>query len=190
MADPGQPRARVGRGSLLAWRIEATVGPSSALPGVLGFLREPLALSVGAGDVLWGAVFIVTEMAAPVEGLLWAWHHAKFLHVGIHFIPIQRHVCAQLPQSCLTLCDSVGCSPPGSSSMGFSRQEYWSGLPRPPPRDLPNPGIEPKSLAFAGRFPALPGKPPYNPTDECYYHPLLLMEKCECRRLSILWSPS
>ena len=27
-------------------------------------------------------------------------------------------------------------------SMGFSRQEYWSGLPRPPPGDLPNPGIE------------------------------------------------
>ena len=40
-------------------------------------------------------------------------------------------------------------------SMGFSRQEYWSGLPWPPPEDLPNPGIEPKSLtspALAGRF--------------------------------------
>ena len=31
-------------------------------------------------------------------------------------------------------------------SMGFSRQEYWSGLPRPPLRDLPNPGIESLSL--------------------------------------------
>ena len=30
-------------------------------------------------------------------------------------------------------------------SMGFSRQEYWSGLPGPPPGDLPDPGIEPKS---------------------------------------------
>ena len=30
--------------------------------------------------------------------------------------------------------------------MGFSRQEYWSGLPFPPPGDLPNPGIEPTSL--------------------------------------------
>ena len=40
-------------------------------------------------------------------------------------------------------------------SMGFSRQEYWSGLPCPPPGDLPNPGIEPASLespALAGRF--------------------------------------
>ena len=37
--------------------------------------------------------------------------------------------------------------------MGFSRQEYWSGLPCPPPRDLPNPGIEAASLispALAG----------------------------------------
>ena len=40
-------------------------------------------------------------------------------------------------------------------SMGFSRQEYWSGLPFPPPGDLPDPGIEPASLAspaLAGGF--------------------------------------
>ena len=40
-------------------------------------------------------------------------------------------------------------------SMGFSRQEYWSGLPCPPPGDLPNPGIEPASLMspeLAGGF--------------------------------------
>ena len=40
-------------------------------------------------------------------------------------------------------------------SMGFSRQEYWSGLPCPSPGNLPNPGIEPMSLmspALAGRF--------------------------------------
>ena len=33
-------------------------------------------------------------------------------------------------------------------SMEFSRQEYWSGLPFPPPGDLPDPGIEPISLAL------------------------------------------
>ena len=33
-----------------------------------------------------------------------------------------------------------------SRSMGFSRQEYWSGLPFPPPGDLPDPGIETASL--------------------------------------------
>ena len=37
-------------------------------------------------------------------------------------------------------------------SMGFSRQEYWSGLPFPTPGNLPNPGIESASLALAGRF--------------------------------------
>ena len=42
-----------------------------------------------------------------------------------------------------------------SLSMEFSRQEYWSGVPCPPPGDLPHPGIEPTSLmspALAGRF--------------------------------------
>ena len=45
----------------------------------------------------------------------------------------------------------MDCSPSGSSTMGFCRQEYWSGLPCPPPGDLPNPGIEQPSL----RSPAL-----------------------------------
>ena len=37
-------------------------------------------------------------------------------------------------------------------SMGFSRQEYWSGLPFPPPEDLPDPGTEPASSALAAGF--------------------------------------
>ena len=37
-------------------------------------------------------------------------------------------------------------------SMGFSRPEYWSGLPCPPPGDLPDPGIKPGSPVLAGRF--------------------------------------
>ena len=50
-----------------------------------------------------------------------------------------------------------------SSSVEFSRQEYWSGLPFPPPGDLPNQGLKPKSPAspaLAGRFftTAPPGK--------------------------------
>ena len=45
--------------------------------------------------------------------------------------------CAKSLQPCLTLCNTM--------SMGFSRQEYWSGLPCPPPRDLLNPDIEPVS---------------------------------------------
>ena len=56
-------------------------------------------------------------------------------------------------QSHPTLCDPVDCSL--SLFMGFSRQEYWSTLPYPPPGDLPDPGIKPVSLtspAQAGRF--------------------------------------
>ena len=46
-------------------------------------------------------------------------------------------------------------------SMGFSRQEYWSGLPFPSPGDLPNPGIEPSSLALQAD--ALTSEPPGKP---------------------------
>ena len=41
---------------------------------------------------------------------------------------------AKLLQSCPTLCDPMDSSPPGSSYTGFSRQEYWSGLPFPFPK--------------------------------------------------------
>ena len=43
-------------------------------------------------------------------------------------------------------------------SLGFSRQEYWSGLPFPSPGDLPNPGIEPGSSVLQAD--ALPSEPP------------------------------
>ena len=43
-------------------------------------------------------------------------------------------------------------------SVGFSRQEYWSGLPRPPPGDLPNLGIESRSPALQAD--SLPSEPP------------------------------
>ena len=46
--------------------------------------------------------------------------------------------------------------------MGFSRQEYWSGLPFPSPGDLPDSGIEPGSPAL--QTAALPCKPPGKPT--------------------------
>ena len=59
-------------------------------------------------------------------------------------------------QTCLTL-PSLDCNLPGSS-MEFSRQEYWSGLPFPPPGDLPDPGIKLRSPAW--QEDSLPNKPP------------------------------
>ena len=46
-------------------------------------------------------------------------------------------------------------------SMGFPRQEYWSGLPFPPPEDLPNPGIELTSPTLQAD--SLPDEPPRKP---------------------------
>ena len=50
-----------------------------------------------------------------------------------------------LAQSCSTLCEPMTVAHQPPSSMGFSKQEYWSGLTFPPPGDLPDPGIEPQS---------------------------------------------
>ena len=68
-----------------------------------------------------------------------------------------------LAQSYPTLCDPMDCNHQAPLSIEFSGQEYWSGLPFPPPGDLPNSGIESVSLAspaLAGRFftTAPPGK--------------------------------
>ena len=63
-------------------------------------------------------------------------------------------MCVKSLLSCLILCDLMGYSLQ-PRSMGFSRQEYWSGLPCPPLGDLPDPGIEPVSItspALAGRL--------------------------------------
>ena len=65
------------------------------------------------------------------------------LHV--HILKCMR--ACSITKLCSALCNPMDCSPPGFSVMGFSRQEYWSGLPFPPSGDIPDPGIEPASLA-------------------------------------------
>ena len=72
--------------------------------------------------------------------------------------PARGHV--QLLQSCLNVAPWTGARQ-ALLPMGFSRQEYWSELPFLPPRDLPEPGIEPVSPASqVGAFTAEPpGKP-------------------------------
>ena len=61
-------------------------------------------------------------------------------------------------KSCLTLATpyTIACQAP--LSMRFSRQEYWSGLPFPPPRSLPDPGI--KHMSAALQVDSLPSEPP------------------------------
>ena len=63
--------------------------------------------------------------------------------------------CCLVAKLCPTLCNPMDCSSQAPLSLGFPRQEYWSGLPFPSPGDLPDPGIEPASLeppALAGKF--------------------------------------
>ena len=71
------------------------------------------------------------------------------------------YVCAQLLQLGPTLCDRMTVDHQAPLSMGFSRQEYWSGLPCPPLGDRPNPGIEfmPPTLQVDSSPTEPPGKP-------------------------------
>ena len=66
--------------------------------------------------------------------------------------PAAAAAAAKSIQSCPTLCDPIDGSPPGSPSLGFSRQGHWSGLPFPSSGDPPNPGIEPRSLKEQASF--------------------------------------
>ena len=60
------------------------------------------------------------------------------------------------------VCSPVGYSPPGFSDYGVSPgKNHWSGLPCPPPGDLPNPGIEPRSPTL--EVDSLPSEPPGKP---------------------------
>ena len=62
------------------------------------------------------------------------------------------HVCSVMRAKPYLFVNSwaVACQAP--LSMGFPRQEYWSKLPLPPPKDLPNPGIKPASMHWQADF--------------------------------------
>ena len=92
------------------------------------------------------------------------------------FISRKHHSCACAFPLCICVLSRFSCvqffvtpwtvAHQAPFSMGFSRQEYGSGLPCPPPGDLSDPGIEPESFMLpalpGGCFtPAPPGKPPF-----------------------------
>ena len=80
--------------------------------------------------------------------------------------------CTQL---CLTLATPWTVAQQPSLSMGFPRQESWSGFPFPPLGDLPDPGIKLMSPASAGRF--LTTEPPGKPHPRLYI-PLTFLQLC------------
>ena len=89
-------------------------------------------------------------------------------HATFTFTDVTAAAAAKSPQSCPTLCDPIDGSPSAPPSLGFSRQEHWSGLPCPPPGDLPNPGIKPRSPTLqADSLPSeTPGKPSLKPRSD------------------------
>ena len=68
---------------------------------------------------------------SAIPGIL----QARNTGVGCHFLLqcMKVESESEVAQSCLTLCDPMDCSLPGSSIHGFSRQEYWRGVPLPSP---------------------------------------------------------
>ena len=74
---------------------------------------------------------------------------------------------SEVVQLCPTVCNSMDLAYQAPLSMDFSRQKYWSRLPFPSPRDLPDPGIEPRSPTFQAD--ALPSEPPRKPQNRYMY---------------------
>ena len=97
-------------------------------------------------------------------------HHKPTLLESV----VQGCLICKKPLHCLTNCLLVTRSCPTlgnhvnySLSMRFSRQEYWSGLPFPPPGDLSDSGIEPRSSALQAD--SLPSEPPGKPTAAVWF---------------------
>ena len=67
---------------------------------------------------------------------------------ALRFILLLPTLAHSIVQSCLTLCDLTDYTHQAPLSMGFSRQEHWSGLPYPPLGYLPDPGIKPTPLTI------------------------------------------
>ena len=83
---------------------------------------------------------------------------------AIYISPVHICVHAKLLPTCLTVCDPTDYSPPGSSVHGILQARILEWVAYPPPRDFPDPGIEPTSLtspALAGN--SLPLVPPGKP---------------------------
>ena len=118
------------------------------LPALIPNLWQPLICSLALWFCHWGALYkwshAVCDLRSTVSLCIMPWRYTQIARVSAH-VCVCVCVCAKSLQLFLTLWPhGLACQAP--LSMGFSRQEYWSGLPCPPPGALPNPGIKPESL--------------------------------------------
>ena len=119
-------------------------------------LKSPLQHHRSKVSMLWHSAFFTVQLSHPYMTTGKTLALTRWTFVGkvmsLLFKMLSRLVITFLPrsesevaQSCLTLCDHMTVAYQAPLFMGFSRQEYWSGLPFPSLGDLPNPGIEPRS---------------------------------------------
>ena len=123
--------------------------------------QPPLSMGFSRQEY-WSGLPFTSSGDLPNPGIepvspAWQMDSLPMNHWGINVMNTELCLVAQ---SYPTLFNPMGCNLP----MGFSRQEYWSRLPCPPPGDLPDPGIKPRSLSLqqwqANSLPlAPPGKP-------------------------------
>ena len=113
------------------------------------------------------------------SGLFWEPPYRSVL-LAIFFYPSTSCACRQSCFSRVQLFETLWTVARQTPlSKGFSRQKYWSGLPCPPPVDLPNPGLEPTSVSCTGRWVLLPLVPPGKPSFQrvcvcCHFSPVQL----------------
>ena len=124
-------------------QLFATRGPPNS--SVYGFLQARILEWVAISFSILKNYFIIIILLKPVvkyknKSIKYCWWNFTIRTTWVSAKPL--YVCLAVAQQ-------------APLSMGFSRLEYWSGLPYPSPGNLPNPGTEPASLgspALAGRF--------------------------------------
>ena len=90
-----------------------------------------------------------------------------FLYFWLCCVFVAVHNSGLITKSCPTLANPWTVALQAALSLGFSRQEYWSGLPFPSPEDLPDPGIEPRSPELQAEcLPTKLGRNPFTQSTE------------------------
>ena len=115
------------------WSFSISISPSKEHPGLISFRMDRLDLLVVQrtlksllqhhslkASIFWHSAFFTVKLSHPYM-------------TTRKTIALTAAAAAKSLQSCLTLCDPTDRSPPGSTSLGLSRQEHWSGFPFPSP---------------------------------------------------------